>query len=460
VERASSTYAANLIGRQMAATANPPHALKDPLIFLSAGEASGERYGAALMEAVRERLPKARFFGLGGARMTALGFRPVVRAEDVAHMGITEVVRHAPYIYGQFQRLKRAIAAERPSLAVLIDFPDVNLRLAEHLHRHGVPVVYFVSPQLWAWKKRRIRRVQRFVDRMLVIFPFEEPFYRERGVAAEFVGHPLADLAAPEVTREAFARQHGLDASKPWLALLPGSRQREVHLNLPTMLEAATILNDTIRNESGPGDTYQYLLPVAPTLAPETVPAIVAAQPSGAKPVLVSDARAALYHARGSVVASGTATVEAALLGNPFVVVYRLSKMSYAIARRFVKVPHVAMANLIAGRRVVPELIQDEFTAANVVAALKPLLAEGTAREEAMAGLREVRERLRVHDTAGATGDDAGETAIGRAARICVELLAGGASLTSNAAGSSNARSPNRGKEPETSALPAGTYRA
>jgi lipid-A-disaccharide synthase len=417
-------------------------AAANPLIFLSAGEASGERYGAALMEAIRRLLPGARFFGLGGARMTALGFRPVVRAEDVAHMGITEVVRHAPYIYGRFQRLKRAIAAERPALAVLIDFPDVNLRLAERLHRHGVPVLYFVSPQLWAWKKRRIRRVQRFVDRMLVIFPFEEPFYRERGVAAEFVGHPLADLTAPEVTREAFARQHGLDASKPWLALLPGSRQREVHLNLPTMLEAAEML----------GDTYQYLVPVAPTLPLEMVPAILAAQRFGIKPVLVNDARAALHHARGSIVASGTATVEAALLGNPFVVVYRLSKVSYAIARRFVTVPHVAMANLIAGRRVVPELIQTEFTAANVVAALRPLLADGPARTEAMAGLREVRERLH---TAGT------ESAVDRAARICVELLARDATSISNAAGTSNAAgSSTAGEEPERSAQPAGTYQA
>jgi lipid-A-disaccharide synthase len=409
-------------------------AVANPLIFLSAGEASGEQYGVALMEAVRRLLPGARFFGLGGARMVAQGFRSVVRAEDVAHMGITEVVRHAPYIYGQFQRLKRAIAAERPALAVLIDFPDVNLRLAEHLHRHGVPVVYFVSPQLWAWKKRRIRRVQRFVDRMLVIFPFEEPFYRERGVAAEFVGHPLADLAAPEVTRESFARQHGLDASKPWLALLPGSRQREVHLNLPTMLEAAEIF----------GDTYQYLVPVAPTLPPETVPAVLAAQRCRIKPVLVSDARAVLYHARGSVVASGTATVEAALLGNPFVVVYRLSKVSYAIARRFVTVPHVAMANLIAGRSVVPELIQTEFTAANVVAALRPLLTDGPARAEAMAGMREIRERLH---TQGA------ESAVARAARICMELLARNAIPTSNAAGSST-------EGPERSAQPAGTYQA
>jgi lipid-A-disaccharide synthase len=443
----------------MATAANPPHTSTDPLIFLSAGEASGERYGAALMEAIRLLLPGARFYGLGGARMTGAGFRAVVRAEDVAHMGITEVVRHAPYIYGQFQRLKRAIAAERPALAVLIDFPDVNLRLAEYLHGFGIPVVYFVSPQLWAWKKRRIRRVQRFVDRMLVIFPFEEPFYRERGVAAEFVGHPLADLAMPEVTREEFARQHGLDASKAWVALLPGSRQREVHLNLPIMLEAATML----------GDTYQYLLPVAPTLPRETVAAIVAAG-SGVKPVLaptlVNDARAALFHARGSVVASGTATVEAALEGNPFVVVYRLSKVSYAIARRFVTVPHVAMANLIAGRRVVPELIQKEFTATNVVAALGPLLADGPAREEAMAGLREVRQRL--HRKGEQEGRQEG--AVERAARMCMELLriallTGGASLSSNAAGSSSAGIPNTGipntsREPERSVEPANTYHA
>jgi lipid-A-disaccharide synthase len=355
----------------------------------------------------------------------------------VAHMGITEVVRHAPYIYGQFQRLKQAIAAERPALAVLIDFPEVNLRLAQQLHRHGVPVVYFVSPQLWAWKKRRIRRVQRFVDRMLVIFPFEEPFYRERGVAAEFVGHPLAELAPPEVSRETFARQHGLDASKPWVALLPGSRKREVDLNLPTMLEAAITL----------GDTYQYLVPVAPTLKRESVAAAIARQPAGAQAVLVDDARAALYQARASIVASGTATVEAALLGNPFVVVYRLSRLSYAIARRFVTVPHVAMANLIAGRRVVPELIQDEFTAAGVVAALKPLLADGPERTRTIAALREVQERLQSNSAA------TGEGSIERTARICVDLLHGAAvALTSNTA--------NAGKEPESSAHPASTYQA
>jgi lipid-A-disaccharide synthase len=276
--------------------------------------------------------------------------------------------------------------------------------------------------------------VQRFVDRMLVIFPFEEPFYRERSVAAEFVGHPLADLALPEVSRESFARQHGLDASKPWVALLPGSRRREVHLNLPTMLDAANTL----------GDTHHYLLPVAPTVGTEFVAATIAAHPGGVKPVLVDDARAALLHARGSMVASGTATVEAALLGNPFVVVYRLSKLSYAIARRFVRVPHVAMANLIAGRRVVPELIQHEFTAANVVAALRPLLNDGPAREESMAALREVRALLHTRE-----GEAVGERAIDRVARICAELLGGGSFASSKARG-----------EPEPSVMPAGTYPA
>ena len=178
-------------------------------IFISAGEASGEHYGTLLISALRRLAPDAEFFGLGGQRMEALGFRRVVRAEDVAVMGITEVILHMPRIYGEYRRLKAAIRSEKPDIAVLIDFPDVNLSLAKHLKRAGVPVVYFVSPQLWAWKKYRIREVQRYVDRMLVIFPFEESFYRERQVQASFVGHPLADLALPVVSREEFARESG-----------------------------------------------------------------------------------------------------------------------------------------------------------------------------------------------------------------------------------------------------------
>jgi lipid-A-disaccharide synthase len=348
-----------------------------PKIFISAGEASGEHYAAQLIPALRQLEPEAEFFGLGGQRMEALDFRRIVRAEDVAVMGITEIIRHVPRIYGEYRKLKASIAAERPDAAILIDFPDVNLSLARTLHRLGIPVIYFVSPQLWAWKQYRIRRVQRFVDSMLVIFPFEEAFYREHGVTATFVGHPLAEVPLPSISRKAFADQYSLDPSKQWVGLLPGSRFKEVRLNLPEMIAAASQLH---LEQDGP---YEFLLPLAPTLMPEHVTAVRAMLPDdGPRITLVGDARATLHHVRASVVASGTATVEAALIGNPFLVVYRVSNLTYSVAKRVVKVPHVAMVNLIAGREVVPELIQSNFTAANVVSHLRTLLRDENARTQ------------------------------------------------------------------------------
>jgi lipid-A-disaccharide synthase len=379
-----------------------------PRIFLSAGEASGEHYGASLIPAIRRLIPNAEFFGLGGRRMEALGFRPIVRAEDVAVMGITEVLLHMPRIYGEYRKLKRAIRAQRPDLAILIDFPDVNLSLAKHLHRAGVPVLYFVSPQLWAWKKYRIRNVQRYVDQMLVIFPFEESFYRERRVQATFVGHPLADLPLPAITREAFARENHLDPSKHWVALLPGSRAKEIRHNLPAMVQAAQILHQT--------DPCEFLLPLAPTLTAAHRTEIESMLPASPRIAITHDARAALHHARASAVASGTATVEAALIGNPFVVVYRVSPISYAVARRVVDVPHVAMANLIAGRRAVPELIQGDFTASNLVSHLKPLLHDEAARDNMKTSLRDVSAMLKANAQPG-------ETAIDRAANITAQML-------------------------------------
>jgi len=353
-----------------------------------------------------------RFVGMGGERMEALGLERVVKAEDVAVMGITEVILHMPRIYGEYRKLKRAIGERRPDLAVLIDFPDVNLRLAEEFHRLGIPVIFFVSPQLWAWKKGRIKRVQRFVDRMLVIFPFEEPFYRERGVDATYVGHPLADLGMPSISREEFAAANGLEASKRWIGLLPGSRAKEIGLNLPEMLAAARVL---LARNSG----LEFLLPTAPTLAMgqvREVSEILTAHGAGLPIEMVRDARAALFHARGSIVASGTATVEAALIGNPFVVVYRVSPATYWIAKQVVTVPHVAMVNLVAEKRLVPELIQDDFTAGRVVQELAPLLADGPARAEMMAGLAEVAAKLRA-------GRQPNETAIAAVASIVVERL-------------------------------------
>ena len=349
--------------------------------------------------------------GLGGSAMEAAGQTRVVRAEDVAHMGLTEVVRHAPYIWSQYWKLVSAIRRDRPDVAILIDFPDVNLRLAWHLRRRGVPVLYFVSPQLWAWKRRRLRWVQRRVDRMLVIFPFEAPFYRARGVDAEFVGHPLAALPLPTVSREQYAERYGLrlkteysnpKREMPWIALLPGSRWKEVKANLPSMIEAAAIL----------GGNHEYLIPVASTIdwqrAQDFVDSLRKGGHGATPPIhLVREAREALHHARAAAVASGTATVQALTIGNPFVVVYRVSAVTFAVAKRMIRYPReiraqpdadgnlpVGMVNLVAGRRIVPELLNRRFTAANLAAALRPLLEDGPERKQMMADLAEARARL------------------------------------------------------------------
>jgi lipid-A-disaccharide synthase len=384
-----------------------------PSFFLSAGEASGDHYGAQIIAELKRRHSGASFFGLGGREMEAAGQERVVRAEDVAHMGITEVIRHAPKVYGSYRRLVGSIKKRRPQAAVLIDFPDVNLRLARELKALGVPVVYFVSPQLWAWKKRRLKWVQERVNQMMVIFPFEEPFYRNRGVDARFIGHPLAELPLPSISREEFAvkymaahrdnPQPGSHTGKPWIALLPGSRWKEVESNLPTMLEAAALL----------GPDYDFLIPVANTLDKGTFSDFVfkkvlpQIQSTKSSITLVPDAREALFHARASVVASGTATVQAAVIGNPFVVVYRVSPTTFRLAKRLVSYPEeipaqvdaagnlpIAMVNLIAGRRIVPELLQERFTAEGVAEALRPLLGETGERARMVEDLARMRRGL------------------------------------------------------------------
>jgi lipid-A-disaccharide synthase len=416
-------------------------------IFISAGEASGEHYGALLIDALKKQLAEsgrtASFFGMGGERMAAAGLERVVRSEDMAVMGLTEVVLHLPHIYNEFRKLKKAIRKRRPGVAVLIDFPEIHFRLAREFHRMGVPVIYFVSPQLWAWKKHRIKLVEKYIRRMLVIFPFEEQFYREHGVQAEFVGHPLAELPLPTISREEFAKNSGLDPTKAWIALLPGSRPREIRHNLPDMLEAAWTLSGYPRNASnrgkaayagrvqGPGaqiphrrrlfDQFEFVVPLAPTLNKTQQHAVLDMVDDRGLHIRVSeDARATLFHARASVVASGTATVEAALMGNPFVVIYRVSSLTYAIAKRVVKVAHVAMVNLIAGKRIVPELIQDDFTVANVVHQIEPLLPDGAARESMMKDLAEIRGLLNSRPAGQGTQNGG---AIERVAAITLEEL-------------------------------------
>ena len=426
----------------------------NPLLFFSAGEASGDAYGAAILQLLHQHLPQARYTGLGGPAMAQAGQNRIVRAEDVAVMGVTEILSHLPRIYASYRKLVRSLHRERPALAVLIDFPDVNFRLARHLRRLGVPVLWFSSPQLWAWKHRRLRWVQERVDRMLVIFPFEERFYRERAVDAEFVGHPLAELPLPTSTRAAYAQAHGLDEARTWIALLPGSRSRELRANLPALHELAmsdliaTAAARTVFDSSGlqtPADPAahtrdEFLLPVASTIRDADLRTFLdelnrahlrywGPEARSLRLTLVPDAREALHHARASVVASGTATVQAAVIGNPFVVVYRVSPLTFAVARKLVDYPAefppmrdltgnlpVAMVNLIAGKRIVPELLQGRFTAENVATELAPLLRDGPERERQILALAEVRGRL-------LSGTRPGQTAIERVVAAILDLL-------------------------------------
>ena len=367
--------------------------------------------------------------------------------------------------FGTFHISTRAIANwlpvfehQRPDVAVLIDFPDVNFRLAKHLRQAGVPVVWFVSPQLWAWKRRRLRWVQQRVDKMLVIFPFEETFYRQRGVDAEFVGHPLVENAVMSMSRLAYATQFYLDPRKTWIALLPGSRWKEIHANLPALHELAmsdlisssaaytTFDGDTTLQPSDPAahTRYEFLLPVASTIDSAALQLYIdelnaehlkyfGPEASTLRLTLVPDAAEALFHARASVVASGTATVLAAVVGNPFVVVYRVSALTFALAKKLVEYPEelhakpdvngnlpVSMVNLIAQQRLIPELLQGDFTAANVASALTPLLIDGPERERQIRGLSEVRRRLLPREGAEGT---ANASPIARVADAVVRLL-------------------------------------
>lgn len=322
------------------------------------------------------------FFGVGGDRMRAAGCDTVVDAKDLAVVGITEILSHLPKILGLYRRLIAEADHRHPDLAVVIDSPAFNWRVARQMKKRGIPTVYYVAPQFWAWRQGRVRLIRDYIDKALVIFPFEEKFYRERGVDATFVGHPLAELPHPTIERGQYAAQFQLDLSKHWITLMPGSRVKEVRMNLPTILEAATQL----------GRNYEFLLPVARTLGRDFLRSLI----GQAKITLVPDALPALWHSRAGIVASGTATVEAAMMNTPFVMVYRVSPLTYLLGKPRVKVPRFAMVNLIAEEEVVPELVQHEFTAANVVARLKEILPDGPPRDRMIAGLAGVKACLRV----------------------------------------------------------------
>jgi len=351
------------------------------LILISAGEASGEMYGAQLIDALRRRDPSVEFFGVGGDRMRAAGCDTVVDAKDLAVVGITEILSHLPKILGLYRHLIREADRRKPDLAIVIDSPAFNWRVARQMKERSIPTVYYVAPQFWAWRQGRVRLIRDYIDKALVIFPFEEKFYRDRCVDATFVGHPLAELPHPTIERRDYAQQFNLDPAKQWITLMPGSRVKEARMNLPTIMESAARL----------GSEYEFLLPVAPTLDQKLIAALLGPQ----QITLVPEALPALWHSRAGIVASGTATVEAAMMNTPFVMVYRVSHLTYILGKPRVKVPRFAMVNLIAEEEVVPELVQHDFNAENVVARLKEILPEGPARDRMLEGLARVKSRLR-----------------------------------------------------------------
>jgi len=367
-------------------------------LLISTGEPSGDVYAGDLVRKLRDGCPDLDVFGLGGDQVQAAGATLVAHVRDVAVVGLLEVLRHLGDLRAVFDRILAEADRVRPDVAVLVDYPDFNLRLAAQLHRRGIPVVYYVSPQVWAWRRGRLRQIRHHVSRMLVLFPFEEAIYREAGVPVTFVGHPLVERLRPVADRDAFLTEVGLDPARPVVAVLPGSRRKEVAHNLPPLTGAAAILRAR-RPEVQPA------IAAAAGLAHDTFAA------SGMH-VVRDRTHALMGAATVGIVASGTATVEAALLDLPMVVVYRISPLSYALGRPLVRLERFAMVNLIAGRDVVPELMQGAFRAERVAEETLRLLDDPARRDVMRRDLGDVRARL------------GGPGATGRAAEAVAAFLA------------------------------------
>ena len=373
-------------------------------ILVSAGEASGDLYASLVVDELRRTGPEAEFFGCTGPRLRASGVRTVVDAASLAVVGLLEVVAHIPRIYGEYRRLLAAAREEKPDLAILTDSPDFHLRVARRLDRQGVPVVYLVAPQAWAWRKGRLKAMRRTLRRVLCIFPFEESFFARAGVPATYIGHPLVGLVAPSLGREEFFRKHGLAAGRPLIAVLPGSRRGEAARHLPAVLDAVERL---CREQA-----LNLILPASATTG-----AAFFRERMGPSPVRVIEGESwdAMAHADLVLAASGTVTVEAALLGTPMVTFYKVTPLSWMAGKLLVRVPFYSMVNLIAGRAVVPELMQSRMTGETIAREARRLLADPGARAEMKAGLDEVREKL----------SRAGISAPRRAAAIIQEILEG-----------------------------------
>jgi lipid-A-disaccharide synthase len=355
-------------------------------LLIVAGEASADLHAARVLQELQRLRPGLRAFGVGGPRLREAGLEALWPAEEISVMGFAEVLPRLPRILSILSGLGRAAAQRRPKAALLVDLPDFNLRLAARLKRLGIPVVYYVSPTIWAWRRGRARKIARVVDRMLCILPFEPKAYEGTGVRATFVGHPFAERPLPAPPAD-YRAGLGLAPGRTTVALVPGSRRSELDRLFPPMLEAA----ERIRERH---PDVQFVVPVAPTLSRDEVGRHLASHATLDVTLVEGQTDAAVGASDAALVKSGTSTLEAGLMLRPMVVVYKLSWLSYLIARLLVRLSWFSLVNLLAGRRVVPELLQAEASAARMAAELEAVLAEGPAREAQLAGLREVRAAL------------------------------------------------------------------
>lgn len=372
-------------------------------ILISAGEASGDMYAAQLAQALKLRWSDAQFFGCAGPRLKEIGTEVVVDSGSLAVVGLAEVVAHLPRIYGEYRKLVRRAREDRPDLAILTDSPDFHLRFARHLKRAGVPVFYLVAPQVWAWRQGRVSIVRDRVDKLFCLFPFEEPWFRQRGVDASYIGHPLAARARPSISKEEFLHKHRLREDQAIVTLLPGSRVGEATRHLPALLDAAARLRHKF--------ALQLLLVTPGGFRPRTAFEKFWERISSLSIQIVEgESWDCLAHSNLALAASGTVTVEAAVLGTPMVTFYKVTQLSWWAGRRLVKVPYLSMVNLIANRKIVPEFIQDEMTGDNIADAAAKLLTDPSAAAAMRQELAEVRAALKV------PGDP-----LERAARLVVE---------------------------------------
>ncbi len=374
-------------------------------IFISAGEASGDLYASRVVETLRARHPDAEFFGCAGPRMQTAGVRAIVDSRSIAVVGLVEVVAHIPRIWLKFRKLVRAAAEGKPDLAVLTDSPDFHLRLAKKLKKLGIPVVYLIAPQAWAWREGRVRTLRNTVDRLLCIFPFEEEFFNARGVRTSYVGHPLARIVRPSMSRAEFFDKIGLDEGRRLMVLLPGSRHGEVERHIPVLFEAVRLIRKR--------QDVDFLLCLPPGFDAERQ---TFWEPARAASIQVKEGLTwdGLAHAHLALAASGTVTIEAALLGTPLVTFYRVNALSWLLGRRLVRAPFLSMVNLVGGRRIAPELIQDEMTGERIAAEAIRLLEDADTRAEMRSGLAQVAALL-------ASRDDPMETAAGWIEKVSSE---------------------------------------